>query len=486
MRYKYIRFNIIYFFITYIILCGIIFFMSNKFFLNDFILIEKEQNKNNIETFLNNINKDIQSLKNTTSDYSNWDESYEFMRNKNKKYLYENFREGSQTLLELNLDSIMYVNLKNKILFSQYAEQYSNLNKKEFENYLIENFKDENNLGTIISFNSKPIYLLKSQIKRSDKTGENVGYIITTKLVDAESLSKKYAIFKKVNIGNYSENSDLDIKLDYLDTQITTSIDDNYLKNNIQFMNNKKEYVISLITTSERNMIKNSKKAFIIFNLIVYFILFFIFFFTYKNQYLINNQNELLNNQVKRRTKRLKDAYKKLNEKNKELYLLASIDTLTKVKNRRSYFIESNEFLKKSIVNEHNLHVAIIDIDDFKKINDKYGHAIGDEVLITFCEIVNNILDNNTIFARIGGEEFCLTFYNKEENEVNAICEIIRENCARNILIEDNQIITFTISIGLSSKNSSNDSIDKILHKADESLYEAKNTGKNRLIRNRF
>ena len=60
------------------------------------------------------------------------------------------------------------------------------------------------------------------------------------------------------------------------------------------------------------------------------------------------------------------------------------------------------------------------------------------------------------------------------------------ENCARNILIEDNQIITFTISIGLSSKNSSNDSIDKILHKADESLYEAKNTGKNRLIRNRF
>jgi sensor domain CHASE-containing protein len=133
-------------------LCGIIFFISNKFFLNEFILIEKEQNKNNIETFLNNINKDIQSLKNTTSDYSNWDESYEFMRNKNKKYLYENFREASQTLLELNLDSIMYVNLKNKILFSQYAEQYSNLNKKEFENYLIENFKDENSLSNLIGY----------------------------------------------------------------------------------------------------------------------------------------------------------------------------------------------------------------------------------------------------------------------------------------------------------------------------------------------
>ena len=487
MNYKYIRFNIIYFIITYIILCGIIFFTSYKFFLTDFLSIEKEQNRNSIETFLNDINKSLENLKNTTDDYAHWDASYDFMKNKNKNYIYENFREGSQTLLEINLDSIMYLNFKNKVIFSRYSNEYLNSHKNDFENFLIEKFKNETNINGIVNYNTKLIYLFKSQVKRSDKTGENVGYIFSAKIIDNKSFSQKYTIFEKVDIANYTEEKvDLNVKLNFLDAKVSISADDEYLKNNIQFFTQNGEYAISLVTNTPRNLIKNSKKTIFLFDFVICFVILLVFVFIYKNQLIINNQNELLDKRVKNRTKRLKTIYKKISEKNKELYFLASIDALTKVKNRRTYFIESNLLLEKSIFNEHNLDVAIIDIDDFKKINDKYGHAIGDEVLITFCEIVNNILDKSTIFARIGGEEFCLTFYDKEENEVNTICEIIRENCARNILIEDNQIITFTISIGLSSKISSNDSIDSILHKADESLYEAKNTGKNRLIRNRF
>ena len=191
MDFKYIRFNIIYLFVTYILVCGIILFTSYRFFLTDFLLIEQNQNKNNTETFLNVINKNIEALKNTTNDYSNWDESYEFMKNRNKKYIYENFRAGAQTLTEINLDSIIYLNLKNKVIFSQYGNEYLNSNKKEFENYLIEKFKDSNSVNTIINFNSKLIYVFKSQVRKSDKTGENVGYIFTSKLVDVESISKK-------------------------------------------------------------------------------------------------------------------------------------------------------------------------------------------------------------------------------------------------------------------------------------------------------
>ena len=202
MNNKYIRFNIIYFLITYVILCGIIFFTSYKFFLTDFLSIEKEQNRNNVETLLNVINKNIEALTNTTNDYSNWDESYEFMKNKNKKYIYENFREGAETLSEINLDSIMYLNLKNKVIFSQYGNEYLNSNKKDFENYLIEKFKNSNSVNSVVNFNSKLIYIFKSQVKRSDKTGENVGYIFTSKLVDIESISKKYAIFQSIKMGN--------------------------------------------------------------------------------------------------------------------------------------------------------------------------------------------------------------------------------------------------------------------------------------------
>lgn len=484
MNYKYIKFNIIYFFITYILLCGIIFFTSYKFFLTDFLSIEKEQNRNNVETFLNVINKNMETLVNTTNDYSNWDDSYEFMKNRNKNYIYENFREGSQTLTEINLDSIMYVNLKNKVLYSKYINEYLTSNKKEYESYLIEKFKNSNSVNTIVNFNSKFIYTFKSQVKRSDKTGESVGYIFTSKLVDIESISKKYAIFQSIKMGNVLDKAfDLNIKLDYLKAQITFLVDDNYLKNNIQFFDENGEYIISIVTTSDRNLIKNSKKTILIFNLIVFFIIFLVFFFIYKNQNLINNQNDLLKRQVERKTKRIKGAYKKISEKNKELFQLANIDSLTKIKNRRSYFIESKNLLEKAILNNKSLEVLIIDIDDFKKINDRYGHAVGDEVLIAFCNIVNNIIDKNILFGRIGGEEFCLTFYDKEEQEVLAICEAIRYKCASVIFQIAGQEIFFTISMGLSSLENSNDSIDKILHRADQFLYEAKKRGKNRLIR---
>jgi diguanylate cyclase (GGDEF)-like protein len=447
-------------------------------------LIEKEQNKNNIETFLNDINKSLENLKNTTNDYAHWDASYDFMKNKNKNYIYENFREGSQTLLEINLDSIMYLNSKNKVIFSRYSNEYLNSHKNDFENFLVEKFKNETSINGIVNYNTKLIYLFKSQVKRSDKTGENVGYIFSAKIIDNKSFSQKYTIFEKVDIANYTdERVDLNIKLNFLDAKISTSTDDEYLKNNIQFFTQNGEYAISLVTNTHRDLIKNSKKTIFLFDFVICFILLFIFIFIYKNQLFIHNQNELLDKRVKNRTKRLKTIYKKLSEKNKELFQLANIDSLTKIRNRRNYFIESSNLLEKAILNNQSLDVAIIDIDDFKKINDRYGHAVGDEVLIAFCNIVNNIIDKSVIFGRLGGEEFCLTFYDKDEQEVLSICEAIRYKCSNIIFPILNYDVTFTISIGLSSINNSEDSMDKILHRADILLYEAKNSGKNRLIR---
>ncbi len=89
--------NIFYFVISYILLISFLFFTSYKFFITDFILLENIQNKNNIKTLLSNIDNEIKNLKNTTNDYSNWDETYEFIKNKNKEYIYDNFREGTQT-----------------------------------------------------------------------------------------------------------------------------------------------------------------------------------------------------------------------------------------------------------------------------------------------------------------------------------------------------------------------------------------------------
>lgn len=484
MNYKRIKFNIFYFILSYVLLCIILCFINYKFFLNDFLLIEKEQNRNSVETFLNNINKNLENLKNSTNDYANWDATYEFMKNKNKKYIYENFRDGSQTLLEINLDSIMYLNLKNKVLFSRYTNEYLEVDKKDFENFLIEKFKDNDDLKTIVNYNSHLIYLFKSPVKNSDKTGADVGHIFSAKLIDDRYFSEKHTIFKNIEIKNeQTDNFDFDIDINHLNAKIQVIINDENLRNNIQFYTKDNEYIISIVTDIERTLIKNSKKTIFYFNAIACFIILLVFVFIYKNQLLISNQNKLLNKEVESQTEKLKNAYDEVNEKNKELYKLANIDTLTKIRNRRNYFLESKNLLDKSILNSKSLFVCIIDLDNFKNINDKYGHNIGDEVLISFSNIVSSIIDKETIFGRIGGEEFCLTFYDKSENEVNQICEEIREKSAKYILEIKNQNISFTISMGLSIKQDINESIDKILQRADEYLYEAKKMGKNRIIR---
>ena len=302
-------------------------------------------------------------------------------------------------------------------------------------------------------------------------------------MVSDEILSNNFSIFKTISISdNYLESANEKLDFEYLNTKTKVDLQPNYLINNIQFFNKNNEFIISLVTTNERDIINNSKRTIYIFNLIVFLIMGVIFLFIYKNQYLIVNQNRILNEEVERRTRQLHLAYGKLDEKNKELYEYANTDSLTKIRNRRNYFIESKKLLESSILENRYFHILMIDIDNFKKINDRFGHANGDKVLINFCNIVNSIIDKDMIFGRIGGEEFCITFYNKDINEITQISETIRETCAKSEMIEDANKITFTVSMGLSSRNDLKD-IDKILQKADELLYLAKGNGKNRLIR---
>ncbi len=481
MFFKYIRLNIIFFVITYFFLCAAIFLISYKFVLNDFIVLENKQNQSDINTFLSSLDENIGNLKNITNDYSTWDDTYEFAKKRNTSYIYENFREGSQTLVGLNLDAIIYINLKDEILFSTYNNEYLKSNQIDFEKYLLTKFKDKNNVNEIINYNSNFIYLSKNEILKSDHTGDVRGFVLTIKLNNNEILNKNYSIFKNISINNnYIKTDEQTLDLKYLKAKISTQLDSNYLINNIHFFNND-VYTISLITTTERHLVNDSKKTIYSFNIVIFLIIFLIFFFIYKNQHLINNQNILLNKEVEKRTSQLNKAYRNLDEKNKELYKNANIDYLTGIKNRRSFFNETTNLLEESILKNSNFYILMIDIDNFKKINDTFGHALGDKVLINFCNIVNEIINKDDLFARIGGEEFCITFCDKKLSDITKTCENIRLACSKSEINIANQKITFTVSMGLSSRNYFN-KIDKILHHADESLYVAKTSGKNCLV----
>jgi diguanylate cyclase (GGDEF)-like protein len=155
----------------------------------------------------------------------------------------------------------------------------------------------------------------------------------------------------------------------------------------------------------------------------------------------------------------------------------ANKDHLTGLYNRRYLFNIGNEIYNDCKTNNKVFAIAIIDIDNFKRINDTYGHDIGDIALREVAVILNKNISSNGLISRLGGEEFCICFYNRNEDEIKELLEYIRKDFEKNVIeIKDIQL-KYTISIGCSFDFGIN--IDAMIKNADEYLYEAKKDGRN-------
>jgi len=167
-----------------------------------------------------------------------------------------------------------------------------------------------------------------------------------------------------------------------------------------------------------------------------------------------------------------------LSETMKKLEKLASYDSMTGIYNRRKFFE-----LASSVCNskDENIYSIMIDIDKFKNINDTYGHSFGDKVIILLAKTVKEHIPENFIFGRLGGEEFAIVAQSDSLKSVNDIMEKIRGVVELLEPINDEgSLVRFTISAGISKINSS-DTIDSLLNRADFALYEAKETGRNKV-----
>ncbi len=155
----------------------------------------------------------------------------------------------------------------------------------------------------------------------------------------------------------------------------------------------------------------------------------------------------------------------------------ANKDHLTGLYNRRYLFNIGNEIYNDCKTNNKVFAIAILDIDNFKRINDTYGHDIGDIALKEVAVILNKNISSNGLISRLGGEEFCICFYNRNEDEIKELLEYIRKDFEKNIIeIKDIQL-KYTISIGCSFDFGLN--MDAMIKNADEYLYEAKKDGRN-------
>ncbi len=170
------------------------------------------------------------------------------------------------------------------------------------------------------------------------------------------------------------------------------------------------------------------------------------------------------------------------------LYRQASMDSLTGLLNR-GVLLEQLELLchrrdEKLAEDELPAPISVLmfDLDKFKRINDTYGHSVGDKVLKVFAKILSNELRNNDLIARYGGEEFVAVLPGTSKVDAKQLAESIRLKCeAATVIAHEGETVNFTTSIGITEIRL-DENIDTALHRADTRLYLAKSLGRNRYI----
>lgn len=172
------------------------------------------------------------------------------------------------------------------------------------------------------------------------------------------------------------------------------------------------------------------------------------------------------------------------------LKLLAKTDSLTQLPNRRSFFSRGNAYMNKALSSDKELSILMLDIDDFKTINDNLGHDAGDSVICRVAALADETMRSRDFLARIGGEEFAAILPDATIEQARSIAEHIREkvqdnasnNISNNINNNTKQQTAVTVSIGIASIRDVKEDFDSLLHAADLAMYQAKVKGCNQVF----
>jgi diguanylate cyclase (GGDEF)-like protein len=163
----------------------------------------------------------------------------------------------------------------------------------------------------------------------------------------------------------------------------------------------------------------------------------------------------------------------------KRLRNLADTDYLTGMNCRRAFVEQVERILARAQIDRHSVAMILLDIDDFKKINDTYGHAAGDEVLRDFASNMSDFFRIGDVLGRIGGEEFGVVLANVTIMQAADIAERLRKVFEASLIDIGKHHIQAKVSIGVASSPQGHTTFEELYHRADEALYEAKKCGKN-------
>jgi two-component system, cell cycle response regulator len=174
---------------------------------------------------------------------------------------------------------------------------------------------------------------------------------------------------------------------------------------------------------------------------------------------------------------------RRLLEGEEQLRHLATTDPLTGCYNRRRFLEYASEEAYRVRRYGRNLSLAIMDLDNFKQVNDRYGHPAGDAVLMMLARVSLETLRESDVFARFGGDEFVVVMPESDSAVAVDVAERIRVRVGAEEVTMGQDRFTVSLSIGVATMASENDGVEDLLKRADAALYRAKSAGRDRVER---
>ncbi|WP_110186441.1 sensor domain-containing diguanylate cyclase [Pokkaliibacter plantistimulans] len=169
---------------------------------------------------------------------------------------------------------------------------------------------------------------------------------------------------------------------------------------------------------------------------------------------------------------------RRVDERTRELSILASMDMLTGLYNRRTVIERANHWLAQ---HDDGGAVLMLDLDHFKQINDSYGHQAGDKALKYVARLMKEQLRDKGLFGRMGGEEFAILLFAVDEQQALATAESLRQGISQLQCRFDEVLIPLSASVGIAYRLGERH-VDPLLARADKALYRAKHEGRNRVV----
>ena len=203
----------------------------------------------------------------------------------------------------------------------------------------------------------------------------------------------------------------------------------------------------------------------------------------------LEKHRDHLEEMVRERTVELQEINKHLKKEiiereriEEQLRILATTDPLTGTCNRRHFIDLGKNELARTLAPEMEISVLVIDVDHLKRINDSYGYAAGDEVIKKMAAACQSKLRERDLFGRLAGGEFSAILPGTDTEGAIEIAEVIRREIVQPCMIPQYSDLHFTVSIGIATSGSDDETLDSLLNLADGALSRAKSSGRNRVV----